>query len=128
MDTAVFKDKVAESWGIVPLEAYGSTELGISATQSWTYDGLTFTPYTNYWEFITEADYRTLMSNPAFHPPALRMNELEAEKEYVLVGTSFHGGALVRYILGDLIRMGPWMTRRRGSVFPSPPSCHGWTT
>jgi hypothetical protein len=27
------------------------------------------------------------------------------EEEYVLVGTNFHGGALVRYILGDLIRV-----------------------
>jgi hypothetical protein len=118
MDTAVFKDKVAESWGIVPLEAYGSTELGISATQSWTYDGLTFTPYTNYWEFITEGDYRTLIQNPRFHPPALRMDELEAGKEYVLVGTSFHGGALVRYILGDLIRIASLEDKAAGIRLP----------
>jgi protein-S-isoprenylcysteine O-methyltransferase Ste14 len=118
MDTAVFKDKVAESWGIVPLEAYGSTELGISATQSWTYDGLTFTPYTNYWEFITEEDYRTLMVSPGFRPPAKRMNELEAGREYVLVGTSFHGGALVRYILGDLIRIASLEDKAAGITLP----------
>ncbi len=118
MDTAVFKDKVAESWGILPLEAYGSTELGISATQTWTYDGLTFTPRANFWEFISEEDYRRLMKNPGFQPRALLMSEVQPDTEYVLVGTSFHGGALVRYIVGDLIKITSLEDRAAGVRLP----------
>jgi hypothetical protein len=105
MDTSVFTSKVAESWGIVTLEIYAATEFGIMAPQTWSRNGLTFFPETNFWEFITEQDYRVLASNPAFIPQTFMMNEVQPGREYVLVGTNFHGGALVRYILGDLVKI-----------------------
>ena len=105
MDTSIFKAKVADSWGVEPLEGYASTELGIIAAQTWAREGLTFFPEPNFWEFITEKDYRSLMENPSYIPPSLLLNEVQPGSEYVLVGTSCHGGALVRYIVGDLIKI-----------------------
>ncbi len=105
MDTSIFKDKVAAAWGVAPLEAYGSTECGISATQSWTLEGLTFFPGATFWEFIGEEDYRRLSRDPSYRPRVLDLSEVRPGREYVLVGTSLHGGALVRYIVGDLIRI-----------------------
>ncbi len=104
MDTSIFKDKVVESWGIEPLEAYVATEFGGIAVQSWTHSGLTFVPHQNFWEFITEKDYRKFIADPGFMPQSLLMDEVQPDKEYVLVGTNFNGGALCRFILGDLVK------------------------
>ena len=104
MDTSIFKARVAESWGIVPLEVYAATEYGAIAVQSWTRRGLTFYPSTNFWEFITEQDYHRVMADPSYIPPSLTMGEVRPDTEYVIAGTNFSGGALCRYILGDMVK------------------------
>ncbi|HET6487584.1 MAG TPA: GH3 auxin-responsive promoter family protein [Spirochaetia bacterium] len=105
MDTSIFKDKVVESWGLVPLEAYASTEFGVMATQTWSRNGLTFFPQCNLWEFILESDYRQLLEDPTFIPESHLMDEVKPNTEYVLAGTNLHGGALVRYIGGDFVKI-----------------------
>ncbi|HUI69550.1 MAG TPA: GH3 auxin-responsive promoter family protein [Spirochaetia bacterium] len=104
MDTSIFRDKVTESWGIEPLEAYVATEFGGIAIQAWNHAGLTFYPYGNFWEFISEADYRRLLVDPTYQPRSYLMDEVSKDTEYVLVGTNFHGGPLCRFILGDLVK------------------------
>jgi hypothetical protein len=104
MDTSVFKEKIFDSWGIEPLEAYVATEFGGIAVQSWSHSGLTFVPHNNFWEFITEKDYRRFQADPGYIPRSYLMDEVQPDKEYVLVGTNFHGGALCRFILGDLVK------------------------
>jgi hypothetical protein len=104
MDTSIFKDRVSASWGLVPLEVYAATEYGAIAVQSWSRKGLTFYPRTNLWEFMTESDYRRVLADPACIPPTRLMDEVEPDTEYVIVGTNFSGGALCRYILGDLVK------------------------
>ena len=104
-DTSIFKDKVTKAWGRAPLEVYASTEFGISATQVWNYAGLTFYPYLNFWEFITEDDYRKMTENSSYHPKVYTLDQVEPDREYMIVGTNFHGGAFVRLIIGDLIRI-----------------------
>jgi hypothetical protein len=104
MDTSIFKDKVAESWGLIPLEVYAATEYGAIAVQSWSRRGLTFYPRTNFWEFISEPDYHRVMSDPSYMPRSCLMDEVRPDTEYVIVGTNFSGGALCRYILGDMVK------------------------
>jgi hypothetical protein len=118
MDTGIFKDKVAKAWGVTPIEAYGSTELGICATQTWSYEGFTFFPQVDFLEFISEADYRAYMKDPSKTPRALLLSEVTPNTEYVLVGTNFHGGILVRYILGDLIKIVSMRDERTGVKLP----------
>jgi hypothetical protein len=103
MDTSILKEKVAESWGVDPFEGYVSTECGICAMQTWSHEAFTFMPHISFWEFISEKDYRTLMSNPSYIPQSYTMDEVEPGKEYVLVGTNYHGGVMIRYIVGDLV-------------------------
>ncbi len=117
-DTSIFKDKVTQSWGRPPLEVYASTEFGIIATQVWTYDGLTFFPYNTFLEFIPEEDYYRMVRDPEFKPRALLLDELEPEREYVLAGTNFHGGALVRCIIGDMIRITALEDEKAGIRLP----------
>jgi hypothetical protein len=105
MDTSLFKNKVEKSWGRMPLEAYASTEFGAIATQSWTYSGMTFFPYNNFWEFIPEPEYRKMREKKNYKPSCLLLSEVRAGEEYVLVGTNLNGGTLVRYIIGDSVRI-----------------------
>jgi hypothetical protein len=94
-----------EAWGVVPEEVYAATEFGLFAIQTWSREGLTFFPHLDFLEFIREKDYRAFVRNPSFIPKSFLMNEVQAGAEYVLVGTNFHGGALIRYVLGDLVKV-----------------------
>jgi hypothetical protein len=118
MDTGLFKEKVEASWGIVPLEAYGSTEFGISATQAWNCESLNFFPNATFWEFMPEAEYQKWKDDESYFPRTHLMNEVEADTNYVLVGTNFHGGALVRYVLGDLIKVITTSDKKTGIELP----------
>jgi phenylacetate-coenzyme A ligase PaaK-like adenylate-forming protein len=104
-DTSIFKDKVSKLWGKKPLETYGATEYGLVATQSWTYEGLTLVPYNNFWEFIPEEEYRKSVADGGPRPNTLLIDELAVGEKYVIVGTNFHGGAMVRYAVGDVIQV-----------------------
>ena len=104
-DTSIFTKKVTESWGVRPLEGYMSTEFIVGGVQTWTRGGFVFYPNLIFWEFITEKDYRTLMKDPTYIPRSYLMDELQPNTEYVVAGTSFHGGALIRYIIGDLVKV-----------------------
>jgi hypothetical protein len=103
MDTSILKRRVAELWGIEPLEAYVSTEFGGVATQAWNRAGLNCFPKSNLWEFMTERDYLRVLEDPEYVPPSRLFDEVVPGEEYVLAGTNFHGGALARYIIGDMV-------------------------
>lgn len=117
-DTSIFKEKVEYSWGRQPLEVYASTEFGITATQVWNYQGLTFYPYNNFWEFIEESDYRKMRSEDGYKPKALTLDQVKPNTDYVIVGTNFHGGVLTRCIIGDLIRITSLEDRQSGIKLP----------
>jgi len=103
-DVQVYKQRIKTLWGIMPLEAYGCTEFGGVAWQSWgaRSKGLTMSPDSAFWEFIPEDEYNTWKLNLDYKPKTLVFDQLTPGR-YVLVGTSFNGGAFIRYILGDLI-------------------------
>ncbi len=104
-DTVIYRDKIKKYWGKEPLEAYGSTEFGDVANQSWNTKGLLFHPNNNFYEFIPLEDYYKMRSEPGYKPPVYTLDKVEADKEYALVGTNFHGGILTRYVIGDIIKI-----------------------
>lgn len=104
-DTAFYKERIEHYWGKKPLEIYGGTELGIAATQTWDYEGMTLFPDANFWEFIPEEEYRKSKEDPDYQPATVLMDELESGKRYELVITNFKGGAFVRYRIGDVIKV-----------------------
>jgi protein-S-isoprenylcysteine O-methyltransferase Ste14 len=104
-DVSVYKEKIKEMWGLYPIEGYGCTESSFVALQTWDCQGMTFLPNFNFLEFIPEVEALKSRQNPEYEPRILLLNEVKAGENYELVVTNFHGGALVRYRIGDMIRI-----------------------
>jgi len=104
-DGSVFRERVKEMWGRYPLDVYGGTEGIIMAIQTWDYQGMTFVPHLNFFEFIPEEESLKSKADPLYQPQTLLLDEVRPEENYELVITSFHGGPFVRYKLGDMIRI-----------------------
>jgi hypothetical protein len=105
LDSWVYKDKIRELWGRKPLDLYSCTEGGVIATQTWDYNGMTFIPNLNFLEFIPEEETLKWQMDSSYQPRTVLLNEVEARKNYELVFTNFHGGVLVRYRIGDMIKI-----------------------
>jgi len=91
-------------WGRYPLEFHGCTEAPLIAMQTWDFNGMTFIPQLNFFEFIPEKESIISRNNPSYQPSTLLMDELKPGN-YELVITSFHGGPFIRYRLGHLIKI-----------------------
>jgi hypothetical protein len=118
MDTAIFGKRVEELWGRRPLELYGGTEGGIYAVQTWDYEGMTFVPNLNFFEFIPEREYFKWQLDRSYQPRTILLDEVKAGDKYELVITNFHGGALVRYRVGDLIEITSLTNEKLGIDIP----------
>jgi hypothetical protein len=105
IDSWVYKDKIKELWGRNPLDLYSATEAGIIATQAWDYDAMTFIPDLNFLEFIPEEETLKWQMDRSYQMKTLLLNEVEAGECYELVITNFHGGAMMRYRIGDIIKI-----------------------
>jgi hypothetical protein len=104
-DGSVFKEKIKEMWGRYSLDVYGGTEGIIMATQTWDYQDMTFIPHLNFLEFIPEEESLRSRSDPLYQPETLLLDEVKPGEKYELVLTSFYGGPLVRYKLGDMVKI-----------------------
>ena len=104
-DCTVYREKIRELWGRYPLDTYACSEGGFIATQNWDYDGMAFIPSLNFLEFIPEAEYSKWQLDHSYQPKTVLLDEVRAGKNYEVVITNFHGGAMVRYRVGDMIRI-----------------------
>ena len=92
-----------ESCGVWSLDVYGCTEGLIIAMQTWDRQGMTFLPYFHFLEFIPEEEAAKSRATEGYQPNTVLLDEVEAGKNYEIVITNFHGGAYVRYRLGDMV-------------------------
>ncbi len=104
-DGSVYRKKIEEMWGRPPLELYCSTEAMIMAMQTWDYQGLSFCPTSNFFEFIPEEESLRSRADPLYQPNVLLLDEVKPGENYELVITSFHGGPFVRYRHGDMVKI-----------------------
>ena len=104
-DTGVYRKKIKEMWGKSPLDLYAFTEGGPIAVQTWGYSGMTFLPSLNFYEFIPESEIAKTKQNPFYNPKTVLLDEVQPNQNYELVITNLLGGALVRYRIGDIIRI-----------------------
>jgi len=104
-DGAIFRESVEELWGRRPLEAYGGTEGGIYATQTWDHEGMTFIPNLNFFEFIHEREWFKWQLDHSYQPKTILLDEVKAGEKYEIVITNFHGGIMTRYRPGDMVRI-----------------------
>ena len=104
IDGSVYREKIKNMWGRYPLDFHGCTEAVIIAMQTWDYQGMTFVPNLQLYEFIREKDSLRCLADPTYQPPTYLMDEL-TPGNYELAITSFHGGPFVRYRLGHLVKV-----------------------
>jgi hypothetical protein len=117
-DAAVFSHRVGELWGRRPLEIYGGTEGGIYAMQTWDHEGMTFVPNLDFFEFIPEREWFKWQLDHSYQPKTVLLDEVKAEENYEVVITNFHGGALVRFRIGDLVRITSLRNEKLGIDIP----------
>jgi len=118
LDSGVYKDKIKELWGRYPLDVYAGTEGGIIATQTWDYDGMTFIPNLNFLEFIPEKEHFKWQLDHSYQPRTVLLDEVRAGENYEIVITNFHGGAMVRYRPGDMVRITSLRNEKLGIDIP----------
>lgn len=118
IDSWVYKDKIKELWGKNPLDLYSCTEGGVIATQTWDYEGMTFIPNLNFLEFISEEEQLKSQMDRSYRPATLLLNEVKAGETYEVVLTSFHGGAMVRYRIGDVVKITSLKNEKLGINIP----------
>jgi len=118
LDSWVYRDKINELWGRYPLDIYAGTEVGIIATQTWDYESMTFIPSLNFLEFIPEKEHLKGQLDPDYQPKTVLLNEVKAGENYEIVITSFHGGALVRFRVGDMIKITSRQNEKLGIYTP----------
>jgi len=104
-DTAIYRDGVKYYWGKMPFEVYGSTECVNTAAQNWTQRWLSFLPYSAFWEFIPEEESMRSYQDSTYLPGTVLLNELEEGKRYEVVLTQFYGMPLLRYRMGDIVKV-----------------------
>lgn len=105
LDSFVYKDRINEYWGRNPLDIYSATEGGVMATQAWDYEGMTFIPNLNLYEFIPEEEHLKWVMDQSYQPKTVLLNEVNPGERYELVITNFHGGSLIRFRIGDMIKI-----------------------
>jgi len=104
-DSTIFKQRVEELWGKRPLEIYAGTEGGVYATQTWDYEGMTFVPNLNFFEFVPEREWFKWQLDPSYQPKTVLLDEVKTSENYEVVITNFHGGIMTRYRPGDMVRI-----------------------
>lgn len=104
-DTSIYRNQLYHYWGIHPLDAYVSTESGFIAMQGWNKKDMTFIPYSNFYEFIPEKEWLRSKEDNTYQPATVLLDEVKPGETYELVITNFHGGAFIRYRLGDLVKI-----------------------
>ena len=118
LDSWVYKDKIKELWGRYPLDVYAGTEGGVIATQTWDYEGMTFIPNLNFLEFIPEEEQFKWQLDHSYKPKTVLLDEVIPGENYEIVITNFHGGAMVRYRIGDMIRITSLRNKQLGIDIP----------
>ncbi|MFQ6122251.1 MAG: GH3 auxin-responsive promoter family protein [Dehalococcoidales bacterium] len=118
LDSGVYREKIKRLWGRYPLDTYTGTEGGIIATQTWDYEGMTFIPSLNFLEFIPEEEHFKWRLDPSYQPKTVLLDEVKTGENYEIAITNFHGGALVRYRPGDMIRITSLRNEKLGIDIP----------
>ena len=85
--------------------------------QGWNGKGMVFSPDNIFLEFIPLDEHLKSKADPNFKPKTMLYNELEPGI-YEFVLTNFHGGALVRYRIGDLFEVISLEDEELGSSLP----------
>jgi len=103
-DSACFRANIRESWGVEPIELAAGTESTCLAVEGPEGPGMVFFPDSCFYEFIPKSEMMKSLEDPSYQPRSLLMNEVTQGQDYELVISTLHGGAFMRYRIGDMYR------------------------
>jgi len=104
LDTRFYSEQLENAWGRPPFEMYASTEVGVMGTQFRKQGGLALNPHTCFYEFIPESELEAERADPNYQPRTCLLDEVEPDKSYEVVVTSFFDMPFVRYRLGHIVK------------------------
>jgi len=105
VDTAIYAEHIAKYWGRSPHEFYSAAESFFLAVQDWNRKCLTFVPSLVFFEFIPYGEQHEYQDDNDYQPATVLLDEVEEEKLYEVVITQFYGMPLLRYRMGDIIKV-----------------------
>ena len=79
---------------------------------------MTFIPNLNFLEFIPEREQFKWQLDHSYQPETVLLDEVKTDENYEIVITSFHGGAMVRYRPGDMVRITSLRDEKLGIDIP----------
>ena len=103
-DARCYKDRLTAAWGIVPTEAILGTESTCLGSETWEHNGMVLFPDSCFYEFIPEEEMRRNLDDESYTPRTCLMDEVMVGENYELVISVLHGGAFMRYRIGDVFR------------------------
>lgn len=101
-DAKCYRDRLTRAWGIAPVELAAGTESTCIGAENWEHRGMVFFPDACFYEFIPEPEMRRNLEEPDYQPRTCLMDEIQAGETYELVISVLHGGAFMRYRIGDM--------------------------
>jgi phenylacetate-coenzyme A ligase PaaK-like adenylate-forming protein len=117
-DTSIYRKQLMHYWGKEPLEIYAATEVGPIAIHAWNKKNMTFIPASCFLEFVPEGEWLKSRENKDYLPPTVLLDEVKPGEFYEVIVTSFYGMPLLRYRMGDLIRITALEDKEAGIKLP----------
>ena len=103
-DACRYKDRLAEAWGVVPIEIAAGTESTCIASETWEHTGMVFFPDACFYEFIPQSELQREQEFAEYTPRTCLMDSVISGESYELVISVLHGGAFMRYRIGDIYK------------------------
>ena len=101
-DARCYRERLAEAWGVTPVELAAGTETTCIGAENWEHNGMVFFPDSCFYEFIPEEEMRCGLADRSYQPRTCLMDEVHGGENYELVISVLHGGAFMRYRIGDV--------------------------
>ncbi len=114
-DAKAYRDRLEAAWGVYPIEIAAGTESTCIATETRLSPGMVFFPDACFYEFIPEHEMLRSIEDPSYKPVTCLMDEVREGENYELVISVLHGGAFMRYRIGDVYRC---ISGCQGGVLP----------
>lgn len=117
-DNKYYTEELKQMWGIKPCELFAGTEPSLIGTETWCKNGMYFIPRTCFYEFVKLEDSIKNKINPNYIPKTYLMDEVEVGCSYEIVISVFHGGAFMRYRVGDVYKCLAIGTKEENTKIP----------
>jgi len=103
-DAHCYRERLTKAWSIQPVELAAGTESTGIGSESWEHKGMVLFPNACFYEFIPESEMLRNLRDASYVPRTILMDEVSAGENYEIVLSVLHGGAFMRYRIGDMYR------------------------